>query len=116
MANAAGGDFAMHRRFVLAVAMEIGDRGGGEDFTAAGGAGGAGGGGVAEATAIGGAARGGGGVDRGQYLAISSSIITFNSWSCCSENPNAEAMVLGLLLTYTTRATLRPLELRIELY
>ena len=95
MANAAGGDFAMHRRLVLAVAMEIGDRGGGEDFTAAGGAGGAGGGGVGEATAMGEAA-GGGEVGRGQYWAISSSIRTFNSWSCCSENPNAEAMVLRL--------------------
>ena len=38
MANAAGGDFAMHRRLILEVALEVGDRGGGEDFTAAGGA------------------------------------------------------------------------------
>ena len=115
MINAESGDFVMHRRLVLAVAMEIGDRGGGEDFTAAGGAGG---GGVGAATVIGEAA-GGGGVDRattadggvvvgGGGVAIAKSgylakafstalvIMTSNSWSCCSENSNAEAMVFGL--------------------
>ena len=59
MTNAAGGDFSIHRRFVLEVALEVGDREEGEDFTAAGGAGEAneaGGGGVGEATAIGEAA------------------------------------------------------------
>ena len=54
VANAVGGDFAMHRRLVLAVAMEVGDRGEGEDFTA----GNAAGGGVGRTTAAGGEAGG----------------------------------------------------------
>ena len=131
MANAAGGAFSVHRRFVLEVALEVGDRGGGdEDFTAAaaGGAGGADGGGVGEATAMGEAAGGGGGVGRATtagggavggggvaiakpgYLAKALStalvIMTSNSWSCCSENP--EAMVLRLLLA-RGRASLKVL-------
>ena len=51
MINAENGDFVMHRRFVLTVALKVDDRGGGgEDFTAAaiGEAGGAGGTGGAE--------------------------------------------------------------------
>ena len=55
--NAAGGDFGMHRRFVLAVALEVADRGG-EVLTAGNTAGG---GGVGVATASDGAV--GGGVD-----------------------------------------------------
>ena len=99
----------MHRRFVLEVALEVGDRGG-EDFTAAaadgaGGAGGAGGadeggigettaideavggGGVGRATTAGGGAVGGEGVAIAKpgYLTKASStalvIIVFNSWS-----------------------------------
>ena len=40
VANAVGGDFGMHRRLLLAVAMEVGERRGGEDFTAGNAAGG----------------------------------------------------------------------------
>ena len=58
MANAADGDFAVHRRFILKVALEVGDREEDENFTAAGEAGGAGGKKVDETTAIGGAAGG----------------------------------------------------------
>ena len=83
VANAVGGDFGMHRRLLLAVAMEVGERGGGEDFTA----GNAAGGGVGRATAIGGAVGGAGGAgvaiaNRG-YLAKASLtalvIMAFNS-------------------------------------
>ena len=86
--NAVGGDFAVHRRLVLAVAMEVGEREGGEDLTA----GNAAGGGVGRATAAGGGAGGavegrGVVVDEGPiYLAKASWttlwIITFNSSSC----------------------------------
>ena len=93
--NAVGGDFAVHRRLLLAVAMEVGERGGGEDFTAGNAAGGGvgratvggeaggavGGGGVCRATAAGGGAGGAVGVGKGQSMMIFF-IIVFNSSSC----------------------------------
>ena len=80
VANAVGGDFAVHRRLVLAVAMEVGERGGGEDLTA----GNAAGEGVGRTTAAGGGAGGavGGGVvgrvGKGQSMMFFL-IIAFNS-------------------------------------
>ena len=102
VANAVGGDFAVHRRLLLA-------DGGGEDFTA----GNAAGGGVGRATAIGGEAGGavgGGEVGRAggaggaghEYLAKASltafSIIAFNSSSCLGVKPEAIEIEVGALL------------------
>ena len=76
-----GEAFVKQRRFKLAVALEVADRGGGEDFTAGNTAGGGGAEGVGLATAGGeavggeGGVGGGGQIGRGTPRAIA---------SCCS--------------------------------
>ena len=97
--NAVSGDFGMHRRLLLAVAMKMTDRGEGENFTADNAAGG-------EVGRIAADDEAGGAVEvdevnENRYLTKISwtafSILAFNSSSCCFENP--EVMMLRFLLT-----------------
>ena len=119
MINAESEDFVMHRRLMLTVAMKIGDREENENFTAADEAGEEK---VNEITVIDEAAEEEEKkeviVNQNRYLTKAFStalvIIAFNSWSWLFEN--SEVMMLRLLLTYITRATLKSLELKIKLY
>ena len=85
MINAAGEAFSVHRRFILKIALKVGDRKGGEDFTAAaiGEAGGAGGREVGETTAIDEAAGEGGGEEEVGGMSANLINAAVSVASCC---------------------------------